>query len=210
MQLSTQRLILKPLDTTYTIEAHKFLGDITNTLLTKYFPTESVDETYSFLFKCQIEWKKSQRSFYEFAVTLNDFEKSKYALKTNNDNLQKNTTQPSNKQNGMQDKIIGKVSLYLNDDVSQGNIGWIFDKDFWGKGYALEAASAVKDFAFDVLKLKSIIARCDYRNVSSIKLVQKLGLKFSCEGTRKNRSAIEESKEITFFASNEKAILSQN
>ena len=32
-------------------------------------------------------------------------------------------------------KHIGAVSVYLNEDSSEGELGWIIDKDYWGCGY---------------------------------------------------------------------------
>ena len=42
----------------------------------------------------------------------------------------------------------GAVGLYLNDSRTEGELGWILDRRYQGKGYALEGAKAVVDFAF--------------------------------------------------------------
>ena len=167
MKIKTDRLVLRPLTTEYLPEAHEFLSDLENTRSTKYFPTDSIEETREFLGRCEAEWQKNLPTYHEFAVILDT-------------------------------SLVGKVSLYLSEDRSTGNIGWIFNKRFWGCGYAQEAASAVRDFAFGVLGINKLVARCDYRNESSISLVKKLGMQFEFEGVRQNRSSPEQIPEYNF------------
>lgn len=71
---------------------------------------------------------------------------------------------------------IGAISVALNDVRNIGELGWIINKKYWKKGIALEAAFAIKDFAFNILKLQKVVAHCDYRNVSSYRLMQKIGM----------------------------------
>lgn len=72
---------------------------------------------------------------------------------------------------------IGGASLALDAQRREGELGWILHKDYWGKGYALEAARAVRDFALRDLKLPLLRAHCDSRNTASEKLMKKLGLR---------------------------------
>lgn len=44
------------------------------------------------------------------------------------------------------------------------------------KGYAAEAALALKAYAVDVLKISKLIAHCDRKNINSEKIMQKIGL----------------------------------
>lgn len=55
-------------------------------------------------------------------------------------------------------------------------IGYRFNPDFQGKGYAFEAVSSVIKFIFNHLSAHKIVARCDPRNESSYKLMEKLGM----------------------------------
>lgn len=71
---------------------------------------------------------------------------------------------------------IGAVSLYLDAEHKIGEIGWIIDKHYHKNGFAFEAASALKDFAFSKLQLKKIVAHCDYRNTASQNLMKKIGM----------------------------------
>jgi len=42
-----------------------------------------------------------------------------------------------------------------------------------GKGFATEAALAIKSFAINQLKVKKLLARCDCRNLNSARLMEK-------------------------------------
>lgn len=56
-------------------------------------------------------------------------------------------------------------------------IGWVFDPDVHGQGYATEAARAVLDLAFGKLGLHRMIATCDPRNAASYRIMEKLGMR---------------------------------
>ena len=55
-------------------------------------------------------------------------------------------------------------------------IGWRFLPDFWGRGYAFEAARRVLDHAFNTLKLPEVVAFTTVTNVPSQRLMQRLGM----------------------------------
>lgn len=59
-------------------------------------------------------------------------------------------------------------------------IGYILRRDRWGRGYAIEAAAAVIDYAFDVLDTRRIYADTDPDNAASIALLK--SLRFVAEG----------------------------
>lgn len=98
--------------------------------------------------------------------------------------------------NGVQ---IGAVSIYLDDNKEEGELGWVLNNKYQKMGYALEAAHAVKDFALNNLRLKKLIAKCDYRNVSSYRLMERIGLKLESDnGTRFYPKRNEVQKELTY------------
>jgi RimJ/RimL family protein N-acetyltransferase len=80
---------------------------------------------------------------------------------------------------------IGAVSVYLNKEKTEGELGWILNKKYWGKGFATEAALAVKSFAVKELKVKKLVAHCDSRNLKSAHVMEKIGLSFESEGERR-------------------------
>ena len=94
---------------------------------------------------------------------------------------------------------IGGVSVYLDEERTEGELAWIIDRRFWKKGYALEAACAIKDFAVNVLKLSKLTASCDYRNSNSYRLMEKIGLRLeNGSGTRIYPKSGEEARELTY------------
>lgn len=73
-------------------------------------------------------------------------------------------------------KHIGAVSVYLDGNRQEGELGWIINKIYQKNGYATEAAKAVLDFAINKLKIQKAVACCDYRNEPSFRVMRKIGL----------------------------------
>ena len=74
--------------------------------------------------------------------------------------------------------LIGEVSLiWRSTDARQGEVGWIFDPDHHGRGYATEAANAMLDLAFGPGDMHRVAARCDVRNEASWRLMQRIGMR---------------------------------
>jgi len=90
------------------------------------------------------------------------------------------------------DTHIGGITLYMMEDRSEAELGWVLHRDHLRKGYATEAARAVMEFARDDLGVRRIFAGCDSENVASYKLMEKLGMTHSFTGTRTNRSTGDE------------------
>lgn len=55
-------------------------------------------------------------------------------------------------------------------------LGYDFRSDHWNQGYATEAASAVRDFAFDELALPSLISLIRVGNQASKRVSEKIGM----------------------------------
>ena len=73
---------------------------------------------------------------------------------------------------------IGMCGLIKRDGLEDVDIGYAFRPRFWLKGYAVEAAAAVKAYARDVLGLKRLVAITDPANQGSIRVLEKIGLKY--------------------------------
>ena len=73
---------------------------------------------------------------------------------------------------------MGMCGLIKRDNLPDVDIGFAFLPRFWGQGYAYEAAAAVLAYGRNVLGLQRIVAITDPDNHSSIKLLERLGLKF--------------------------------
>ncbi len=73
---------------------------------------------------------------------------------------------------------IGMCGLIKRDSLDDVDIGYAFLPKFWSKGYAIEAAQAVKAYAQDIIGLKRQVAITDPANGGSIRVLEKLGLRF--------------------------------
>ncbi|GHA14437.1 N-acetyltransferase [Devosia pacifica] len=74
--------------------------------------------------------------------------------------------------------LIGEMSLICKSQASQqAEIGWILHPEYQGKGYGFEAAAALLDLAFANEHFHRVMARCDTRNISSFKLMERLGMR---------------------------------
>jgi RimJ/RimL family protein N-acetyltransferase len=74
-------------------------------------------------------------------------------------------------------EFIGSSGLYKRDQFEHPDIGFAFLPQFFNKGYAFEAAWATMDFARKNLRFKTILGITLPTNQSSIRLLNKLGLK---------------------------------
>ena len=73
---------------------------------------------------------------------------------------------------------IGMCGLIKRDTLEDVDIGYAFLPKFWSKGYAVESAQAVKEHAKNVIGLDRIVAITDPENEGSIRVLEKIGLKF--------------------------------
>jgi RimJ/RimL family protein N-acetyltransferase len=73
---------------------------------------------------------------------------------------------------------LGMCGLIKRDTLEDVDIGFAFLPEFWGQGYAYEAAAAVMAYGKDSLGLKRIVAITSPDNVASGCLLEKLGLRF--------------------------------
>jgi RimJ/RimL family protein N-acetyltransferase len=60
-------------------------------------------------------------------------------------------------------------------------VGWTLARDAWGRGYATEAAIALRDWAFDELKPPRLISMIFPANVRSQRVAAKIGERFDRE-----------------------------
>jgi ribosomal-protein-alanine N-acetyltransferase len=70
---------------------------------------------------------------------------------------------------------IGMAGLLKRDYLDHVDIGYAFLPEYGGRGYALEAASAVMEHARQVLGARRVLAIVNRDNAPSIRLLEKLG-----------------------------------
>jgi len=73
---------------------------------------------------------------------------------------------------------IGICGLLKRETLDDVDVGFAFLPQYWRHGYAFESASAVLAYGRDVLGLDRIVAITSPNNEASIKVLNKLGLKF--------------------------------
>lgn len=188
IELKTKRLLLKPLGTEYLQTVHAYASDPENTKYMMHLPNETIEETLEFLKGAGAEWEKEAPSFYEFAVLY-------------------------------EGRQIGAVSVYLEEDAAggagdvekaggqerseksapSGELGWVFHKDYWGQGFASEAAAALVAYCVRELKIRHFVAHCDAENHGSYRVMEKLGMtRTAVTHDRKNRASDETRTEYQY------------
>ena len=77
---------------------------------------------------------------------------------------------------------IGEFMLRLTSVHSrQGEIGWSLHPTAQGHGFATEGAREILRLGFDESRLHRIAAGCDSRNVASIRVMERLGMRREAE-----------------------------
>ena len=76
------------------------------------------------------------------------------------------------------DKVIGYCGLISLEETPEIEVAYGLAKSSWGKGFATEAAHASLRFGFEELKLDRIVAVVNPQNISSQRVLEKLGMKY--------------------------------
>ncbi|MEL6625728.1 MAG: GNAT family N-acetyltransferase [Bacteroidota bacterium] len=83
------------------------------------------------------------------------------------------------------EKALGFVGLFYQEYEAPFtpcvDIGWRLRKQFWGKGYAPEAAQACLGFAFSTLDLQVVVATTPSINLPSRRVMEKIGMVYQGE-----------------------------
>ncbi len=74
--------------------------------------------------------------------------------------------------------LIGFCGLQYLDNTAEIEVGYRLARQFWGLGYASEAAAATLRYAFEVLGLDRIVAVVQPENVASQSVIEKIGLRY--------------------------------
>ena len=75
-------------------------------------------------------------------------------------------------------ETIGMLAINLQSKkYNAAEIWYKLNPKFWNKGYATEAVKEILNFGFNELKLHRIEAGCAIKNIASIKVLEKVGMK---------------------------------
>jgi RimJ/RimL family protein N-acetyltransferase len=75
-------------------------------------------------------------------------------------------------------EAIGICGLLKRDALEDVDLGFSLLERFWSQGYAFEAAVAALDYGWKTVELQRVVAIAAPHNASSLRLLEKLGLRF--------------------------------
>lgn len=75
-------------------------------------------------------------------------------------------------------KLIGNLYFQQEEpgEFKTWELGYVFNPDHYGKGYATEASRRMLQYGFENLEAHRIIARCNPENKASWRLLERLGM----------------------------------
>ncbi|WP_316570143.1 GNAT family N-acetyltransferase [Neobacillus sp. YIM B06451] len=78
------------------------------------------------------------------------------------------------------DLFVGQCGIIpqIVDGQAEMEIGYLLVRKCWGQGFATEAARGLLEFGFNELGLTRIIATIYHKNAPSIKVAERIGMKF--------------------------------
>jgi len=75
-------------------------------------------------------------------------------------------------------QLIGNCGIRLESaEARQADIGYELDPNYWGQGYATEAARAMVQYGFSQLRVHRIWSWCIADNLGSARVLEKLGMR---------------------------------
>ena len=146
--LTTPRLLLRPYRETDLAAAHAY-GAIPEVSQYMDWGPNTEEDTSIFLKRCVAASKDPEEKGHFFAITL--------------------------REGG---RMIGGCDLgAVRQGQGASDMGYCLHPDFWGQGYATEAANVVLGLAFNALGLHRVTATCDPDNVGSWRVMEKIGMR---------------------------------
>jgi ribosomal-protein-alanine N-acetyltransferase len=85
-----------------------------------------------------------------------------------------------------QDRVlVGRcgVAVLEIDGVHEREIGFVLGREHWGRGYATEAAAAMRDHAFGALGLTRLASPIHPDNEASKRVAAKIGMTYERDAT---------------------------
>lgn len=72
--------------------------------------------------------------------------------------------------------LVGRAGYGIYPPTGEPELGYSLYPEFWGNGYAFEAASALRDWIFRETDWDHFIGMADTRNVPSLAILDKIGM----------------------------------
>ena len=89
--------------------------------------------------------------------------------------------------------FVGRVGLHYSEGWPEHELAWALARPYWGRGYALEAATAALRTAFDTLGWSRAVSLIAPLNLRSIRLAERLGEHFE-------RNLVARGHEVSLYA----------
>ena len=86
--------------------------------------------------------------------------------------------------------IIGRIGPWQPEGWPGLEVGWTLRPQYWGRGYATEAAAKCMEFAFEQLHCDRVLSLISEGNVRSIRVAERLGETRECSITLPHMPAI--------------------
>lgn len=166
---STKRLLMRRLEKGDLGDMFSYASDPCVTRWLLWQSHESAEETKRYIEGAMLGYKNN--TFYEFAIIL-----------------------------AGSGKMIGTCGFASIDEKnSAAELGYVISREYWGNGYATEAASAFLKLGFSDLSLYRIYARYMVENKESEKVMKKLGMK--SEGIKRSALFVKgEYRDIGYYS----------
>lgn len=148
MTLSTERLILRMLETTDAKRIEELAGDYDVAKTTLNIP-HPYPKGSAVFFIHSVKESESKGKLVTYAITKKD---------TN--------------------ELIGLMAISINSTFNRGELAYWVGKPYWGQGYGTEAAKALLQYGFEVLQVNRIYAQSFTTNPGSWRIMEKIGLKY--------------------------------
>jgi RimJ/RimL family protein N-acetyltransferase len=148
IKLPTARLILRDFRKNDWEAVHEYGADLEVVRYMPWGPNTEAD-TKEFIERSLASQREEPRTKFEFAVTLAE-----------------------------SGRLIGGAGIRVSAPADRGgDMGYCLHPDFWGQGYATEAAAAIVGFGFGKLGLHRVFATCDTGNAASARVLEKVGMR---------------------------------
>jgi [ribosomal protein S5]-alanine N-acetyltransferase len=87
-------------------------------------------------------------------------------------------------------KFAGQCGLTVQEveGKEEVEIGYLFLREFWGRGLATEAARAARDHGFHALGYERLVSLIDPGNLPSRRVAERVGLKLEKEVWKRNKN----------------------
>jgi RimJ/RimL family protein N-acetyltransferase len=102
-------------------------------------------------------------------------------------------------------RFAGWCGLWRLKETGETEVGYAIVREFWGRGYASEAAAAFLAYGFDQLRVEKVVAVAVPENAGSRRVMEKIGMHFDYVGEFYGRRLVHYSITREEFASPKKA-----